>query len=365
MATHSAPFGDLDLPRFTQSSYGVECRFPVFQVDDVTVAILLCDDRRSHIGLILHRSPVNIQAPTRALYRAGYMFTADDGRRFTFRLAALGVDYNNIRFRGKPVTVEWRDICIDYQNTLEERHRNGVEGMIGGLKGLGNNMLPETSFRIPRWLISQLTRLDFDFRSFPSLERFKQGDSGGLSSYIVGVSRTTEAVHFVLGICTKRSGQNGEQTVSHWATVDIRHDATYYETRHWSHDCSRDHIKMWPQWTKEFHAIDRIVRLSFTPCQVTPAMTLVMHVELDGDAYKHLSQTKNAPLPSFKRSARRGNMALKSSRTSTILAAPSASEARTPPHSSNLSSQVDAAQDFKDMAVRTSESALLYPNPCH
>lgn len=293
------------------------------------------------------------------------MFTADDGRRFTFRLAALGVDYNNIRFRGKPVTVEWRDICIDYQNTLEERHRNGVEGMIGGLKGLGNNMLPETSFRVPRWLISQLTRLDFDFRSFPSLERFKQGDSGGLSSYIVGVSRTTEAVHFVLGICTKRSGQNGEQTVSHWATVDIRHDATYYETRHWSHDCSRDHIKMWPQWTKEFHAIDRIVRLSFTPCQVTPAMTLVMHVELDGDAYKHLSQTKNAPLPSFTRSARRGNMALKSSRTSTILAAPSASEARTPPHSSNLSSQVDAAQDFKHMAVRTSESDASYPNPCH
>ncbi len=296
------PFGELALPRFVQTSYGIECRFPIFEIDGVTVAILLCECSKSHIGLFLHPSPERLQDRTRKMYRVGFGFTTSNGKRRTYRIMALGADYGSIHFRGRPVaTVGWRDICIqhDPDGSHEQAHSRL---MIGRLKGLAHNICLETPFRIPRSLSAQFTSLGFSVGSSRSLRYFVQRHSDGLPSW-TAISfenlRLPERIQVVLGTCIRPSGENVVgSTMSHWAIVDIRHLGTWYEMRHWAHDCSRDHIEGWPNWTKEFRERDRIVRLSFTRCPITPATTVVMRLELDGPVYERLSEEKKLPLPS-------------------------------------------------------------------
>lgn len=40
------PFGQIELPRFSFTNYGVECRFPIIESDGLTIAVLLHQEDR-------------------------------------------------------------------------------------------------------------------------------------------------------------------------------------------------------------------------------------------------------------------------------------------------------------------------------
>lgn len=56
------PLARIELPRFSAISFGLECRFPIIESDGLTVAVLLFDNSREHIGLLLYPSKNSIQA---------------------------------------------------------------------------------------------------------------------------------------------------------------------------------------------------------------------------------------------------------------------------------------------------------------
>ena len=107
------PFGQIELPTLTSTVEGLACRFPIIEVDGMTIAVLLCEKPRlSHVGLLLHPSPNPVQDPRRRMYRTAYSFQLGDTRS-SERLIDLGNDYYNIWINGQRRTAEWRDICIE------------------------------------------------------------------------------------------------------------------------------------------------------------------------------------------------------------------------------------------------------------
>ncbi len=310
--THG-PFGELDLPRFTQSSYGIECRFPIFEMDGVTVAVLLCDNHRSHIGLLLHPACDPIQDPMRRMYRVGYGFTSEKGTRFA-RIITLGADYHSLRFRGKPVTARWRDICIQSHDPALKAGSN-LTLLNGRLKGLGVQIYPEPPFRIPRWLLARLSALylwPYCAQARPEPVEAESGRTATAMIVSCCDAEWHEAVYIRLGMCTTPPATHGSgMSVSwHWASVEIASGVDWDQPPELAHRCSEDHVEAWPNWTKEVQDADRCrtVRLSFARCTASPATTLVMHLELDGPVYKHMSERRNVALPSFGHLAHRGSI---------------------------------------------------------
>ncbi|KAI0779414.1 heterokaryon incompatibility protein-domain-containing protein [Fomes fomentarius] len=302
--THG-PFGGLELPKVTvNTSTAVECRLPVFELDGMTVAILFCEDGRSHLGLLLHPSPAPIQDPKRLLYRPGYGFSTDHGSVYLQRLVALGSDYYNMILRGKKVTAEWRDIAIE-QNDVYQDDRYLIR-IYGRLNGIGpSRSLP---FHVPNWLLMRFRALEFEVFSLVAEGHGEfPGTSGRPLSLLFKHTASHESLRFNLGTCmsmspsVKDAPDSGKPSLSHWARVDIEHMGNLGRNPPGlSHNCADDHIADWQNWAKEFGDADRTVRLSFTRSTIIPRMdTLVMHVELDGHRYREISETLNVPLSSL------------------------------------------------------------------
>ncbi|KAI0800480.1 heterokaryon incompatibility protein-domain-containing protein [Fomes fomentarius] len=299
------PFGELKLPCFSQSSYGIECSFPVFEAGGVTVAILLCDNSHSHLGLLLHPTPDPVQDPTRKMYCVGYGFKSEKGSIFA-RIIAVGPDYYNIRFQGQPVVVEWRNICIQIHDPAVKASNNSTR-INGRLKGLVTGIDTEPPFRMPRWLLSRLSALylwpycaQLQPQSVPT-------ESPLCTATAVTISccnaQKKEAMYFHLGTCTSCPAGGGWRRgmPRQWASVEIVYGNNWDQPQNHLHRCADDHIEDWPDMTKEYAKDDRIVRLSFTHCKVSPKTTLVMCLELDGPAYKRRSVLRRVSLPSFRR----------------------------------------------------------------
>ncbi|PIL33632.1 hypothetical protein GSI_04255 [Ganoderma sinense ZZ0214-1] len=281
--TELGPFGRMELPRFSITSYGLECRFPVIESDGFIVAVLLCDNSREHIGLLLHPSNYLIQDPSRKKYHTGHGFRMPSGGVGFARLISLGNDFYNLRLNGKMVTAEWRDIFIaDSPPPI-------LKDVAPSLCHPLHSITPAPPFRIPHWLIGRLTLMGMELR--PLQVRSRQPLE--LSATFEDVS-AKEGIRVILGMCAQSS--QGDRPV-HWAKAMAQFVATWGQKTDFEHDCGAHHVAAWPGWTKDFGDAERTVRLSFARCRLTPEHTLVVHVELEGSVYSAMKAGKNIEFP--------------------------------------------------------------------
>ena len=65
----------IELPSIEVTSYGMKCRFPVAEVDGITIAVLLAETYDEHLGMILHPAEESeLQDPTRKMYYIAWPF---------------------------------------------------------------------------------------------------------------------------------------------------------------------------------------------------------------------------------------------------------------------------------------------------
>ncbi|KAM5543070.1 hypothetical protein V8D89_003454 [Ganoderma adspersum] len=268
----TGPFGRIELPRFSTTSYGVECRFPIIESDGVVVAVLLCDTGCEHLGLLLRESNDPIQDPSRKKYYIWRYQPVPFPSSLRYlslveRLISLGTDLYNLRLNGKTVKAEWRDVIISDTFPSAMSHDDVGPTFCAHL----HSITPIPPFRLPQWLISKLTAV------------FEDVDMG-------------EIIWLVLGTCVQSPG-----SPSHWAKATVDY-ATRPPGSGWdppaSHDCLVHHVKDWPGRTKDFGDAERTVRLSFLPFKLDPERTLVIHLELEGLVHDAMKDRKNVAFPS-------------------------------------------------------------------
>ena len=185
----------------------MKCYLSVARVDGVTIAILPCQHKGDHIGLLLHPSNVEVQDPCRKIYNVGHRYKCVDGSEPLSRLAFLGSDIYALTFKGRPITATWHDIYI-------------AEGPPPALDDHGLSLsyslsciAPAPPFRIPRWLVRRfealgLYSLDICVHSMPV------GNDPLLASLAVQNMEWKESLWVVLGTCAAHSTSG---LPAHWA----------------------------------------------------------------------------------------------------------------------------------------------------
>ncbi|EJF60763.1 HET-domain-containing protein [Dichomitus squalens LYAD-421 SS1] len=280
------PFGHVELPKFSVTSYGLECRFPIIESDGLTVAVLLCDTGREHVGLLLHPSNWLFQDPTRKKYHSGNGFRLASGNVAFARLISLGNDLYNLRLNGKTVTAEWRDIFI--ADSPPPTKRDVPMNLCYPL----HSLLPAPPFRIPHWLIGRVTLLGMELR--PLYVRSKPVDGKPLVVVTTFEDvNAKEGFRLILGTC----GEPSDSAVR-WAKATPQYSATWGLDSDVTHDCQEHHLEAWPGWTKDFGDIERTIRLSFSRCKLSPHHTVVVHIELEGRVYNAIKDRTNVRFPS-------------------------------------------------------------------
>ncbi|KAM5543082.1 hypothetical protein V8D89_003466 [Ganoderma adspersum] len=287
------PFGRIELPRFSATSFGLECRFPIIESDGLTVAVLLCDNSREHIGLLLHPSKNSIQDPTRKKYYSGCCNKLPFGGVSFARLVSLGDDLYNLKLNGETVTAEWRDIFIaDSPQAI-------MKDVLLILSSQLNCIVPAPPFRLPHWLISSLMSMGMD-PVLPLHMASKPVDGMPLQMAAVFLDMDTwEGIRLILGTCTQSSGHRP----LHWAKAMPQCLDNWSQRTDYSHNCLRDHVDAWNGWTKDFGDTERTIRLSFSRCKLVPEHTLVVHVELEGCVYDAMKDKNNVVFPSREEAA--------------------------------------------------------------
>ena len=292
------PFGRMELPRVSITSYGVECHFPIIEADGLTVAVLLCDDNREHIGLLLHPSNVRLQDPSRKKYHVGLGFRTPSGGVAFARLISLGNDFYNLRVLGKTVTAEWRDIFI--ADSPPPIMKDVAPNLCHPL----HCIIPAPPFRIPHWLIGRLTQLGMQLRPLQVQSKPVDGKPLELSATFENVC-AREGIRVILGTCAHSESQ---PPLEHWAKAMPQSLANWGQKTDFGHDCGEHHVAKWPGWTKDFGDAERTVRLSFSRCRLTPKYTFVVHVELEGHKYSAMKGEKNVEFPAREGSGLRINV---------------------------------------------------------
>ncbi|KAH9915175.1 HET-domain-containing protein [Epithele typhae] len=303
------PFGRLELPKFHKTNYGMKCRFPVFEVQGITVAMLMADDNQEHFGLLLHPTNDNLTDPSSVCYSVGWGFDMPDGGVSFVRRVHLGKDWYNLSFLGEPVKPEWRDIYI--ADSFPEYRKVDRVALCHPL----HNILPAPPFRFPNWLIDRLLVLGLGTNATPLIKSSPKDGLGTpliASMYFEDVAQR-ECILFHFGTCsasaTPSPDQDREGTSTHAADAEPVHWATtlFRTPSSWSvpaplgeHDCTKDHVRDWPGWAREFVDDDggaRVVRLAFTCSTLAPAITRVFHLELAGRRYEEMMASRNVWFP--------------------------------------------------------------------
>ncbi|PIL33523.1 hypothetical protein GSI_04146 [Ganoderma sinense ZZ0214-1] len=277
------PFGGIELPRFSFTSYGVKCRLPIIESDGLVVAVLLCDNCNHHIGLFLHPSKDSVQDPLRKKYNTGYGFRNDKYTGFA-RVTFLGNDLSDLRLNKKSVTASWRTIFIvDGPPPIE---RDVVTILYSQL----HSITPAPPFRLPHWLINELALKGMELQRLEMHSKPVDGKPLHVSAVFESIN-AKEGIHLIFGTCAQVLGSPPSGgTLSHWALAIPRYGASWHQrgVNSESHDCSEHHIAAWPDRKRDFGDADRTVRLSFANCNLTPKHTLTVHVELRGKVYNLL-----------------------------------------------------------------------------
>ncbi|PIL33598.1 hypothetical protein GSI_04221 [Ganoderma sinense ZZ0214-1] len=290
------PFGRIELPKFSFTHYGVECRFPIIESDGLTIVVLLCDTGREHLGLLLCPSNDPIQDPSRKKYYAAYSFlTPDLTWAQPFRLISLGSDFYNLTLHlngaVKTVTAEWRDIFISDSPPPIEKLKDVTPSFrcfpLHSIK-------PAPPFRFPHWLVGRLTQMGLPLRSLKVSNYPVPEEPLRVAADFIDTVEA-ERVFVLLGTCMQ------SRTPTHWARalVSFKDTGSYYHADY-QHRCSVHHITAWPDWAKSFGDARRTVRLSFSRYTLAPEHTLVVHVELEGSVYDAMKKRRNVDFPSRK-----------------------------------------------------------------
>ena len=279
---NTGPFDHIELPSFEVTSQGMKCRLPVAEVDGITIAVLLVQTALNHVGLLLHPAPNNeLQDPNRGTYYVSWVFTGIP-RGIYARLANLGDNLYNLRFRGMSLYPKWRDILIRAQPRAKDRS-DGAHLVL--------RFTPDISpapFRIPRCIMHALAAL----KLLPYTSLLPEDAAAKNARLVVFFDTVSgEKIRIALGLCARRSTAVSS---CHWAFAEHTHRASFHDpmTKR-AHDCATDHIEDWgPECTRDFGDAERTVRLSFAPCPHAPRLgqTLVLGMDLVGRAYEALQR---------------------------------------------------------------------------
>ncbi|KAM5540545.1 hypothetical protein V8D89_005774 [Ganoderma adspersum] len=293
----SGPFGRIELPSFSATNFGLKCRFPIIESEGLTVAVLLCDNGREHLGLLLHPSKTYVQDPSRKQYYIGRCFmTPSKPGYVTFahpsyvtfaRLISLGSDLYNLTLNGKIVTARWRNVFI------ADSPRAITKDVVRALSSKLHSVYPIPPFRLPHWIISKLMRMGME-PAFPGLHvaRSVNGMPLQMEARFINMD-ALEGVRLIFGICLQHN-----RPPCRWAKAMSQTADNWDSKTDYSHHCSVHHINTWQGEKMDFKDSDqRIIRLSFLPCKVIPGDTLDIHVELKGRAYHAMKPWKAGVFP--------------------------------------------------------------------
>ncbi len=284
------PFRRVELPVFSATGYGMKCRFPIIESDGLTIAVLLCETRSEHLGLILHPSKDRLQDTYRKKYCTGRAWKTPSGKPVILRLVSLGRDFYNLRIFDKPVTAEWRKIVIvdspppiDRDATLTLSYRL-------------HNISPHPPFRLPHWLIGRMSLMGMELGTLHLDSEPADGKPLQAAAVFRDLEVTGESIVLMLGTCIQPLSHRPPQR---WAkAIPVSLTGSIQGLDDFSHDCLDHHVDGWPCWTKEFGDSDRTVKLSFSRYRMNPESgTFVVHIELEGSVYTAMKAAKNVVLP--------------------------------------------------------------------
>ena len=269
----------------------MECHLPVADVDGVTIAVLLADhDKRNHMGLLLHPADENdLTDPNIEMYYTGWSLMEPEGGQRLCRIALLGDDLYNLRFRSQRLEPKWKNIVIRAWPHPGAVHNVLHPFMLSGVDSVSMEVLEVMKgvpFSIPEWLVDSLNALSF----FPVV-----GMTGSETAHRITLqfNETTigESLFIQLGVCmTSRA---------HWAQANIVHAGSnvpdYNEPRH---QCDGDHVDNWPDRQKVFESEGRRLKLTFVPCPHRPHSTRVLYLDLEGTVYEELQEKRGVHIRS-------------------------------------------------------------------
>lgn len=261
----------------------MECHVPIAEVDGVTIAVLLAQTSQYHMGLLLHPVDDNdLRDPQREMYYTGWSFITPEGGQKLCRIAFLGNDLYNLRFRDQIFKAEWKHIVIRtlphpgaVHNTLHPLPLSGVDRVSMTVL----NRMKGVPFHIPPWLVNSLHNLSF----FPVVGMTGNETEHRITLQFNNIS-SGESLFIHLGVCMPSK--------AHWAQATIVHGNNVPEAHELGHQCDGDHVDGWPEGQKVFKGEGRQLKLTFVRCLHRPRSTRVLHLDLEGGVYEDL-QHKN------------------------------------------------------------------------
>lgn len=271
----------------------MKCRFPVAEIDGITIAVLLCETTHQHLGLLLHPAQAGAfqtHDPARQAYYVSWAFSKGSRQYWQCRLAYLGRDLHSLCFHDKRFKATWRDIYI-----LSEPGPENRADPVHLLLYLASDAAPApVPFRIPRWLVGILALLKLQLGSEEVIPPPPTSSWQAWTEFVDPV--VGEGLCISIGLCAKSFEAIGGRPCR-WAWARPRWIDNWYDYT-WksrNHDCDTDHIESWAEQRKDFGDSERTVRLSFTPCPyVDSGVTLVLNMELLGSVYDDLQLEANA-----------------------------------------------------------------------
>ena len=266
----------------------MECRFPVGEVNGITIAVLLVQTADQHVGLFLRPAPREALDPTRNLYYTTWSFTHSDGSYWFVKLALLGSDLYDLRFRGKPIHTSWKTIYIC---TGCDGPSDRIDVAWTIYKSPSAYTSP-TPFRLSRTAINGMAALGLTLRS-DQLPCLTSSESQPQVWYDFFDRFTVEKVIILVGSCVASNSR------CIWAYVKVWHEKTLGSWKpHSGHDCATDHIADWPNRTRVFGdgPPRRRITLWFTDCPHTPG-AVVFYLRPGGRVYDKMLRSANVTFP--------------------------------------------------------------------
>ena len=264
--TQRGPPKQYSIPTYAKTHYGVICRLPVFEAPSFSVGVLFCSDLDGYIGLLLTRCP-DSQDLSRPLYHTGWNVINSLGQFRTIRLVHFGQDLGVLRFNGKPVAFQWKEISLIHQVPLESKPpprfldtKNFIpfklsESAFVALSKHGWEVFPKS--QIPhKWTESQTIDLIFQCA----------GPSG-------------TRIIFAMGRCHRRRDISGPLG-AHWASLWAYSSEGTQSEHPPPHSCAEHHITEWPNLQMLFTDPQEKYVLPmttfFTRCPQYPNKTMIM-----------------------------------------------------------------------------------------
>ena len=172
----------------------------------------------------------------------------------------------DVRVRGKPVSLKWREIFITHRPPPRTPSNPRIL-LRSSLSG---------PFRIPKQAFQALSRAKWTLESVSRMPPVWRG-----STPMGFTFRDTYGGYLVIsfGRCT-RTGDRADQLGPHWATVKPYGDTP--PTSLPEHDCLGDHICDWRDSMKTFESsyfsFQHSLTLSFSSCPINPTDTLLVNM---------------------------------------------------------------------------------------